>query len=89
IRAGSPLSAACTFELVRRARASDDIHSALVQEYRFTSRSASEGDFIEGIRAAIIDKDKSPRWQHGSVAEVGPDVVEAMLTSPPEGDITF
>lgn len=89
IRAGSPLSAACTFELVRRARASDDIHSALAQEYRFTSRSASEGDFIEGIRAAIIDKDKSPRWQHGSVAEVGPDVVEAMLTSPPEGDITF
>jgi enoyl-CoA hydratase len=89
IRAGSPLSAACTFELVRRARTSDDIHAALVQEYRFTSRSASEGDFIEGIRAAIIDKDKSPRWRHGSVAEVGPDVVEAMLSAPPEGDITF
>ncbi|WP_420409424.1 enoyl-CoA hydratase/isomerase family protein [Hoeflea sp.] len=89
IRAGSPLSAACTFELVRRARAGDDIRSALVQEYRFTSRSASEGDFIEGIRAAIIDKDKSPRWQHGSVSDVGPDVVEAMLSEPPEGDITF
>ncbi len=36
---------------------------ALRQEYRFTSRSASEGDFVEGIRAAIIDKDRNPRWQ--------------------------
>jgi hypothetical protein len=34
-------------------------------EYRFTHRSAEEGDFIEGIRALVIDKDKSPKWQHG------------------------
>ena len=89
IRAGSPLSAACTVELVRRARASDDIHAALTQEYRFTSRSASEGDFIEGIRAAIIDKDRNPRWQHGDVAEVTAETVAAMLSEPPGGDIEF
>jgi 3-hydroxyisobutyrate dehydrogenase len=36
---------------------------ALDLEYRFTSRSMEHGDFIEGIRAAIIDKDRKPKWQ--------------------------
>jgi enoyl-CoA hydratase/carnithine racemase len=89
IRGGSPLSASCTLELVRRARESDDIRTALQQEYRFTSRSASEGDFIEGIRAAIIDKDRQPRWRHASVEDVTPETVAAMLSEPPGGDIEF
>ncbi|WP_339765749.1 enoyl-CoA hydratase/isomerase family protein [uncultured Hoeflea sp.] len=89
IRGGSPLSASCTLELVRRARESDDIGTALQQEYRFTSRSASEGDFIEGIRAAIIDKDRNPRWRHASVEDVTAETVAAMLSEPPGGDIDF
>ena len=60
---------------------------ALQQEYRFTSRSASEGDFIEGIRAAIIDKDRTPRWRHASVEDVTAAEVEAMLAEPPGSDI--
>ncbi|MDP2119629.1 MAG: enoyl-CoA hydratase/isomerase family protein [Hoeflea sp.] len=87
IRAASPLSAACTLDLVRRARAGDDIHTALQQEYRFTSRSASDGDFVEGIRAAIIDKDRNPRWRHARVEDVTSAEVEAMLAEPPGGDI--
>jgi enoyl-CoA hydratase len=87
IRGGSPLSTNCTVELVRRARESDDIRAALQQEYRFTSRSASEGDFVEGIRAAIIDKDRNPRWRHASIEEVTADTVAAMLSEPPGGDI--
>ncbi|MDZ7600483.1 MAG: enoyl-CoA hydratase/isomerase family protein [Hoeflea sp.] len=89
IRAASPLSAACTLDLVRRARAGDDIHTALQQEYRFTSRSASDGDFVEGIRAAIIDKDRNPRWRHARVEDVTSAEVEAMLAEPPGGDIEF
>ena len=89
IRAGSPLSASCTIELVRRARESNEIRSALQQEYRFTSRSALEGDFVEGIRAAIIDKDRTPRWQHARVEDVTADTVAAMLAEPPGGDIGF
>jgi enoyl-CoA hydratase len=87
IRGGSPLSTNCTVELVRRARESDDIRAALQQEYRFTSRSASEGDFVEGIRAAIIDKDRNPRWRHASIEDVTADTVAAMLSEPPGGDI--
>ncbi|WP_397541435.1 3-hydroxyisobutyryl-CoA hydrolase [Roseovarius salis] len=61
----SPLSMACTVEMVHRNRASGtDIRRALELEYRFTHRSMEQGDLLEGIRAAVIDKDRAPRWQH-------------------------
>lgn len=75
----APLSMACAIELVHRARASDDIVRALTQEYRFTARSMEHGDFLEGIRAAIIDKDRSPNWRHGAAEDVTPMEVARML----------
>jgi enoyl-CoA hydratase len=63
IRMASPLSTTCTSSWCG-GRVAATIRAALQQEYRFTSRSASEGDFVEGIRAAIIDKDRNPRWRH-------------------------
>ena len=76
---GSPLAIACTIELVHRARLRDTIENALEQEYRFTSRAMERGDFLEGIRAAIIDKDKSPKWRHTGLDAVPPTDVAGML----------
>lgn len=75
----SPLSAGCTIELVHRARASDDIKKALEQEYRFTYRSMDLGDFLEGVRAQIIDKDRNPTWKHGSPGDVTSLEITQML----------
>ena len=72
----SPLSAACTVEMVHRLRGSPSIRRALEMEYRFTWRSMEHADFVEGIRAAIIDKDRNPRWRHA-----GPEAVPAMDVS--------
>lgn len=60
----SPLAMASAVEVTHRVRTLDDIVAALDMEYRFTYRAASDGEFIEGIRAMIIDKDKQPKWQH-------------------------
>ncbi|MES0827178.1 enoyl-CoA hydratase/isomerase family protein [Ruegeria sp. SCP11] len=60
----SPLSMACTVEILHRLRGpSLTQRKALELEYRFTFRAMEHGDFLEGIRAQIIDKDRSPRWQ--------------------------
>ncbi|WP_101068138.1 enoyl-CoA hydratase/isomerase family protein [Roseovarius salinarum] len=61
----SPLSMACAIEMQHRLRDMDaGIREALGLEYRFTHRAMEHGDLLEGIRAAIIDKDRNPRWQH-------------------------
>nr|WP_299776659.1 3-hydroxyisobutyrate dehydrogenase [uncultured Roseobacter sp.] len=60
----SPLSMASTVEILHRLRGpSITIAKALELEYRFTFRAMEHGDFLEGIRAAIIDKDRTPKWQ--------------------------
>tara|TARA_R110000850_G_scaffold84598_2_gene181633 strand:- start:1100 stop:2143 length:1044 start_codon:yes stop_codon:yes gene_type:complete len=61
----APLSMACTVEMVHRLRGpSLSMEKALDLEYRFTFRAMEHGDFLEGIRAAIIDKDRAPKWQY-------------------------
>lgn len=61
----APLSMACAVEIIHRLRGpSLTLEKALDLEYRFTARAMEHGDFLEGIRAAIIDKDRQPKWQY-------------------------
>ena len=58
-----PLSMGATLEILHRLRMGEPtIRKALELEYRYTHRAHEDGDFLEGIRAAIIDKDRSPKW---------------------------
>lgn len=79
IARGSPLAQACALEVLRRLGPDPDIREALSQEYRFTYRATQRSDFLEGIRAAIIDKDRAPRWRHSSLADVTPTEITDML----------
>lgn len=78
---GSPLAIACAIEMQNRLDAHSTIRDALRLEYRFTHRAPEHSDFLEGIRAAIIDKDKSPRWRHADLASV-PDRDVAQMLAP-------
>ncbi|MBI6628984.1 3-hydroxyisobutyryl-CoA hydrolase [Pontibaca salina] len=85
----SPLSMACTLALIRQLRAQGPtIRAALAQEYRFTWRAMEQGDFLEGIRAAIIDKDRQPLWQHQDMNLPGA-AVAAMLEPLGQNELTF
>ena len=57
---------ATALQIIRAARSDDGIENALDREFRYTFRCVAQGDFIEGIRAAIIDRDRTPKWQHES-----------------------
>ncbi len=79
LRRNAPLAMGCSVQIVRRLRSAGSIRQALDQEYRFTHRAVAQGDFIEGIRAAIIDKDRSPKWAHAAIADLTAAEVTAML----------
>ncbi|MEM7668935.1 MAG: enoyl-CoA hydratase/isomerase family protein [Pseudomonadota bacterium] len=89
IRRNCPLSVACTMEMVRNARRMSRIEDALAQEYRFIWRCMEDGEFLEGIRAAVIDKDRQPRWARPRLEDISPEDVAYMLSIPPEGDLAL
>ncbi len=75
----SPLSMGCAVEMIHRLRGTNSIRRALDLEYRFTHRAMEHADFIEGIRAAIIDRDREPKWRHDDPERVPPVEVSKML----------
>jgi len=85
----APLSMACTVEMIHRLRGpSLTLRKALDMEYRFTYRSMEHGDFLEGIRAQIIDKDRNPQWQH-PLHKVPAVAVSKMLIPLGKNAVTF
>lgn len=79
IARNSPLSMHTTLALVRRVRGLDSLRQAIGLEFRAAARALLEGDFVEGIRAQIIDKDRTPHWKHASLDAVTPGEVARML----------
>ncbi|WP_131103284.1 enoyl-CoA hydratase/isomerase family protein [Ornithinimicrobium sufpigmenti] len=69
IASRSPHSVAVTLEALRRA-ASLDLAGVLAQDLSLGPAFARHPDFAEGVRAQLVDKDRSPRWTHASVADV-------------------
>ncbi len=85
----APLSAACAVEMIRRLRGHATLRAALEMEYRFTWRAMEHADFLEGIRAAIIDKDRAPRWRHAGPGAVPEADVAHMLAPLGAETLTF
>ncbi len=86
----APLSMACALETVARLRMARplNIRTALELEYRFTFRAMEHGDFLEGIRAAIIDKDRNPQWQFAG-QDVPAAAIDRMLAPLDADTLTF
>lgn len=66
-----------------------DIEDALTLEYRMTQRAMAGHDFYEGVRAALVDKDRQPRWQPASLAEVSDAMVYAYFAPLGDGELAF
>ncbi len=77
----SPTALAVTLEALRRARELSSLEDVLVQEFRVSLRCIATPDFAEGVRAQVIDKDRSPRWSPATHAEVSADAVASFFDS--------
>jgi enoyl-CoA hydratase len=82
LRTKSPLSCAVALRQLREGAAMPDFAAEMRQEYAIGARVVNTHDFIEGVRALIIDKDNAPRW----VPEVDPAEVDAIFAPMPPGE---
>jgi enoyl-CoA hydratase len=72
----SPTSLKVTHRHVRMAKVLD-LASTLAQDFRIACRCMEGHDFYEGVRAALVDRDRAPKWKPAHLAEVSEAVVEA------------
>lgn len=77
IRGMSPISVEVALSSIKRAKEFGSLAEALNQEYRVSTYSLRHGDFIEGIRAQIIDKDRQPKWNPPTLDEVRQEMIDA------------
>lgn len=77
IEAKSPTALKVTLRALRSAAAMPDLETALAQELRISTHALSTAEFAEGIRAQIIDKDRSPKWSPATLSEVDDELVGA------------
>jgi enoyl-CoA hydratase len=68
--AKSPRGMVVTLKLLRLARQTATLEECLVREYRAALEVFRSDDFREGVRAAVIDKDRKPKWSPPRIEDV-------------------
>jgi enoyl-CoA hydratase len=78
LRTVSPSALGWTLRILR-----DGAHRTLEQcldaEFALTHTTMRHNDFIEGVRAMVVDKDRTPRWQPARIEDVAQSDIEAMF----------
>ncbi len=69
LKSRSPLAMAVTLELLQRGKKLS-LAECFNMEYHLDCQWFENHDFLEGVRALIIDKDKNPQWNPASYTEL-------------------
>jgi enoyl-CoA hydratase len=89
MRAKSPVNLKVTLELLRRARTANNLRACLESEFTAIMQAIRHPDAVEGIRAAVIDKDRNPKWRPAHLAEVDQTDLEPYFAAKPRMTIPF
>ncbi len=78
MRSRSPTMLSATLRQLQRG-ATLSLADCFRMELGMAAHSFEQGDFPEGVRAVLIDKDNAPRWQPSRVEEVTDEMVDAFF----------
>lgn len=81
LQAGCPLTAWVVWEQLRRSKHMS-LADVLRMELALAVNMCSNGQVKEGVRALLIDKDRTPRWQPAKLEDVTRAQVEACFAEP-------
>ena len=85
----SPRGMVVTLKLLRLARKASSLEECLVREYRAALEVFASDDFREGVRAAVIDKDRNPKWSPPDIEDVTPEMVAAYFAEIGTDELKF
>jgi enoyl-CoA hydratase len=84
LRTKSPQTMKVSLKLLLDGKAMKTFEDEMRQEYAVGSRVVQRHDFIEGVRAVIVDKDNAPRWNPDTPEGVTGHVIDQIFAPLPE-----
>jgi enoyl-CoA hydratase/carnithine racemase len=79
MRSRSPTLLSVTLRQLQRG-ASLSLADCFRMELGMAAYAFEQGDFLEGVRAVLIDKDNTPRWRPSRIEDVTEAMIEAFFT---------
>ncbi|HEV7289510.1 enoyl-CoA hydratase/isomerase family protein [Sphingomonas sp.] len=86
IRSKSPQSMKVSLKLLLDGATMPTFEDEMRQEFAVATRVVQRHDFIEGVRALIIDKDNHPRWDPATPEEVSDHLIDQIFAPLPEAE---
>jgi enoyl-CoA hydratase len=82
----SPQTCKVVLRLLAEGAKQTDFADEMRLEFAVGAHVIARPDFIEGVRAVIVDKDNAPRWNPPTAAEVSDTDIDAIFVSLPSGE---
>ncbi len=86
LRTKSPQALKVTFHQLELGAVMPSFAETMAMEYRIASRVVRRHDFIEGVRAVIVDKDNAPRWRPRQLEGVSEGLLDEIFAPLPVGE---
>ncbi|UIJ44992.1 enoyl-CoA hydratase/isomerase family protein [Sphingomonas cannabina] len=87
LRTKSPQTMKVSLRLLREGAGMASFADEMRQEYAVASRVCTRPDFIEGVRAVIVDKDNAPKWNPATPEGVTDALLDEIFAPLPEGEV--
>lgn len=82
----SPQTCKVALELLKRGARRKDFADEMRAEYRVAAHVVQRHDFLEGVRAVIVEKDNEPRWNPATPEGVTDGLIDTIFAPLPEDE---
>ncbi|MEM6412009.1 MAG: enoyl-CoA hydratase/isomerase family protein [Pseudomonadota bacterium] len=90
LKTKSPRTIKVALRQVREGAQFRSFEENMRNEYRIAWRQVRSDDFLEGVRAIIVDKDNEPQWKPGELNDVADEVIDSIFAPLPDNrELTF
>jgi enoyl-CoA hydratase len=82
----SPQTCKVSLYLLAQGKHQSDFAEEMCVEYRVASHVVQRHDFLEGVRAVIVDKDNDPKWNPATAEEVSGHLIDQIFEPLPDDE---